>query len=90
MGAIGAAAFDQLMQSKGGRWTLLVAFFIAAFLGLTMIKEETARHQAAIAQREAALQLWIKECGKPIDECATAWDASYTLRDMYRERVSPN
>lgn len=87
MSEIASVAFDQLMQTRAGRWTMLVAIFVGVLLGITMIKGESVRHQQAVERREAAQQLWFSECTKPIDECATAWDASYTLRELYREKV---
>lgn len=89
MGEIGAVAFDRMMQSRGGRWAFLAAVFVSAYLGIIMVKEDAALRQQALERREVALQLWMKECGKPVDECAVAWDASFTLREVYRDRVLP-
>jgi hypothetical protein len=89
MGGMAAVAIDQLMQSRAGRWTFLVLGLGSLLAGGLIVDAENARHQAAIERREASQRLWFAECTKPVDECAVAWDASYTLRELYRERVSP-
>lgn len=87
MSGIVGVAIDQLMQTRAGRWAFLVAIFVGIFLAALTVKEESIRREAAMERREASQRLWLSECTKPIDECATAWDASYTLRELYRQRV---
>ena len=85
------AAAQQQMQMFGplellaSRWAFL---FIPAVLGLSaLIALELGKsREEGEAQFRRAQELWFTECSKPIDECAVAWDDSYTLRRIYFDR----
>ena len=50
------------------------------------IEDGNARERAEAIGRKAQ-QAWFADCTKPFDECALAWDKSYTLRGVYFERA---
>lgn len=79
MGVVAAQAVEMVLSSRYG-WLIPA---ILALITLAVIGGDTS-----VRDTNEARTLWLAECPKPIDECASAWDRSYTLRDLYRERAA--
>lgn len=76
------------LEKMGGLGT--VAGVMAVLLILMMwglyAGFESDRHWQKTNGR--ALELWLADCKKPIEDCASDWQFNYTLRQIYLGRVS--
>lgn len=84
MGGIFAATISQL----DGR-AVAIAFAIAGVALVVMVAAFSPGEELRLTseRNEKVRALWLSECSKPLDECAKAWDESWTLRDLYDARV---
>lgn len=67
----------------------LVATFI---IGLGVVLWATGGFEEGTGRDRymTARNLWLADCQKPIESCAADWDRSYTLREIYGEKVPLN
>ncbi len=84
MFSLGAAALSEILSTRYGWLIIPISFGLAIYLTLLSVQET----QRIKDRNQAARDLWLAECGKPIEVCAASWDSGWTLRELYRDRVA--
>ncbi|MDR7032446.1 hypothetical protein [Mesorhizobium sp. BE184] len=66
-------------------WLALV--LVACFVFATFLSIISGEPRHDRANYDKALNMWLADCTKTVDQCAAEWDKGYTLREIYGKRA---